>query len=220
MENAKLWDELRKKIEPIQLAYNPDLRSKAIQALIFLNQKYNESITCSGSVPPSLDLYADLIREFYNSFDLNILNRTVVIYPQSTDGKQNVNKYLSTVYDGTKVDLWKAVDGSGRQKWIIRKLPNGEYSISASGGVIPGRTLLSTVGNGTKVDLWYSDDNSGRQQWSAKLIKPDENLYTIYVKKGLSSGRHLLSCNSLGKVDLWSHDDGSGRQKWIIKPVN
>lgn len=39
-------------------------------------------------------------------------------------------------------------------------------------------------------------------------------LYNVQVYRGVTGGRKLLSCNSVGAVDLWTTDDDSNRQKW------
>lgn len=86
-------------------------------------------------------------------------------------------KYLSTVYNGSKVDLWHTDDGSGRQRWIIKgyNFPYlGWLSISAVGGVYPWRKYLSIANNRSKVDLFKLESiyTPGNQSW---VVTTDPN---------------------------------------------
>jgi hypothetical protein len=53
-----------------------------------------------------------------------------------------VNRYLSCTTDG-KVDFYEKDDDSGRQKWIIKRLSNGIFSIQVYGGVVSGKFLTA-----------------------------------------------------------------------------
>jgi len=79
------------------------------------------------------------------------------------------NMYLSVSKDGKKVDLWNTDDGSGRQRWKIKKLKDGHYNILVKcfekNCVNGTRRYLSTTKSGATVALWIKDDKSGRQRW-------------------------------------------------------
>jgi len=76
------------------------------------------------------------------------------------------NSYLSANSAGTKVDLWRRDDGSGRQRWKVKgPIAGGGYQIIVAAGVRGKRKFLSTNHHGNRIDLWIKDDNSGRQRW-------------------------------------------------------
>lgn len=83
------------------------------------------------------------------------------------EGSVNSNRtYLSSNYDGSKVDLWYGDDGSGRQRWTIKNIPHtGTNLIQVYGGVSSNKKYLSCSSDGSEVNLWSEDDGSGRQRW-------------------------------------------------------
>lgn len=138
----------------------------------------------------------------------------VYLYP--VRGLTSENKFLSARFDGKKVDLYKTDDKSGRQKWVLSKLPDGTYNVSIYSGVSTERQYLSSTSTGTKVDLWGVDDASGRQRWS--FLPLGNDLYSIVIGGGVTSSRRYLSCTSDGStVDLYDKDDNTGRQQWKME---
>lgn len=143
-----------------------------------------------------------------------LLNSTFLLSTPSTiriqGGVSGGRALLSAPSDGTKVDLWTADDGSGRQEWYVElSADNVSYNIIRRAGASGPRKYLSVTQDGTKVDLWDTDDGSGRQRW----VFSGDN---ILIKGGVSGSRRYLSTSVDGTIiDLWVQDDGSGRQKWI-----
>lgn len=89
-------------------------------------------------------------------------------------GVHTNRKYLSTVYNGGKVDLYHIDDGSGRQRWYVNNhsFPFGWNSISAVDGVNPQREYLSRTSNRSKVDLFELESTTQNQLW---IISTDPN---------------------------------------------
>lgn len=149
-------------------------------------------------------------------------------------GVENKFKFLSTIPNGTKVDLYSKDDNSGRQKWMIEALPwrsginqDGVECVSSVISITSGydvdknskdplkigRKYLSTDGN-RLVDLWYSTILGDYNQiW---YLCPHQDYWNIIMVRENGS-RAYLSTNSVGLVDLWNKDDASGRQRWSLE---
>merc|ERR1712113_740004 len=83
-------------------------------------------------------------------------------------------KYLSTTWNGGKVDLWKRK--GNRQKWEFVEFTKGMYYIYLSGSMMSKKDIdlqnayLSSNDQGN-VDIWKVDDATGRQRWKVKELK-------------------------------------------------
>ena len=132
------------------------------------------------------------------------------------DGTYNIRatsgEFLSVLSekDSTSVDLFEHDDCSGRQRWAVESVLDGEsivYRIDNVNGRPDGSsgTLSCQVGpdNGT-VDLFIGDDGSGRQHWWLIPHVMGDNRYHICVGGG-RDGKRLLSRGLPGHrhVDLW-----------------
>ena len=135
-----------------------------------------------------------------------------------SDGVSSVGRMLSVPEDGSRSDLYKVDDGSGRQRWRLQRSADGvTYNLVIDGGVRAGRKYLSTRSDGSAVDLYTSDDGSGRQRWRLQL-SPDGLSYNLIISGGVNGPNRYLSVKSDGSlVDLYSSDEGSGRQRWTLR---
>jgi len=136
---------------------------------------------------------------------------------QIKGGVQGDRKYLSTNYEGSRVDLWSYPGNN--QKWEFVKAGDDWYNILLTGGmnsranVRQDNAYMSTNHDGSVVDLWHDDDGSGRQRW--KITKDKDGYFTITVGGGVSGDRKYLSTTANGdKVDLWKAV--GDRQKWKL----
>jgi hypothetical protein len=110
-------------------------------------------------------------------------------------------RFLSTVADGSKVDLYTKNDGSGRQLWKLTQVGDNLFNIQIANGVNNKRTFLSTNGDGSVVDLWFSDDDSGRQRWT--LMPEDAEL--IELKADMSTQTVTAPPEFMQIVELVNH---------------
>lgn len=151
----------------------------------------------------------------------NSWDRKKVWKLQIADGMQSVpskGKLLSTIDDGSKIDLYTHVDESGRQKWKI--IQNGDWvNIVSCKDASDGKIYLSATDNGLKVDLQTHEDGSELQRWRLEKVR-HTRYYHIVLSGGVpfAEGRklYLASTPNGSRVSLCWHDSGSGRQRWYI----
>jgi len=93
---------------------------------------------------------------------------TIEISGGISEVDSNLRKYLSVGQDTGKapyVNMWHADDGSGRQRWLLKKGDGDWYNIEIVGGVSGGYKFLSTDENGSFI-LSDVDDGTGKQRWN------------------------------------------------------
>ncbi len=84
-------------------------------------------------------------------------------------GVGTARKYLSTTFNGGKVDLYHYDDGSGRQRWLVSAPSLGQArTIKVVGGVIQNKRYLEQHSNGGNV--WVEpyknpSSNNYKQNW-------------------------------------------------------
>ncbi len=146
-----------------------------------------------------------------------------------TKGTSNSFQFVSVPQEGTKVDLWKEDEGSGRQRWQLKKRGDGTYNIEIGGGTTGGHKLLSVPEEGDRVDLYTHDDGSGRQRWRImkrfwpNMINSVETnpQYNLMIAGGVKGDRRIFSMTQDGqKSELVIENDNSGRQDLTMEIVN
>lgn len=112
-------------------------------------------------------------------------------------------------------------DGSGRQRWVLRQVPEapGEYNIVVCGGGPRDAALwfLSAPREGKDVDLWHRDDASGRQRWVFQQV--GDSQYTLRLAGGKGDDRVFLGMDKSNTVRLYDSDDTS-RTKWRLRALD
>jgi hypothetical protein len=138
---------------------------------------------------------------------------------------KNLNNYfLSSGSCPSNIsDLFNLDDGSGRQRWALKKVPNSSnyFNIIVSGGRNGCNQYLSVSDcTDNRIDMYNKDDGSGRQQWIFKQI--GNNTYNI-INVGRQSCENYLGADPKGgfplPLILSKNDDGSGRQQWILQKI-
>ena len=134
--------------------------------------------------------------------------------------------YLSTSRDGRRLDVYNRDDGSGRQKWILKRIPKMKdvFTIKVSKGTkggFGGEQLLSVTGDGKKFDLYSHDDNSGRQKWLLENI-PGTQHFWIRVWGGVRSkyGGNYITANKNGSALFLGPKDANLRSRWSVEETD
>lgn len=156
----------------------------------------------------------------------NLLGIFTLLLTTPTCSAQRKLTYLSTTSDGRKVDIWYRDDGSGRQRWVLTRLPRMKdvFKIRIQKGTrggFGGEQLLSTPSDGHKIDLYSHDDNSGRQKWYLENIKGTKHFH-IRVWNGVRSKYNglYLTANKSGSNVYLGPKSLNSRSKWEVIPTD